>query len=98
MQTITIQIGNTDDKLKQDEWSDFVGDIHMILEMMKERGLIDIHFYGSSLPFEWWQNAAWVITASDDKHIEFLRSRITEIRKRYQQESAAWTRGFTEFI
>jgi hypothetical protein len=37
MSTVTIQIGNSDDKLKQSEWSDFVTEADSIIGHMSNK-------------------------------------------------------------
>lgn len=93
MKTITIQIGNTDDKLTQVEWSAFV-------LMMKESILkhcIMIHFFGGSTNWERWQNAAWVVTC-EPQRIEALKAAVADTRETFRQDSAAWTEGETVFV
>jgi len=91
--TITIQIGNTDNKLTQQEWSDFVGCVS------KEITSVDaqVHFFGASAGWLHYQNAAWVIDTSPNESLKLLHS-LVKIRKLYQQDSIAWTEGNTTFI
>ena len=93
MDTVTIQIGNTDDKLAQPEWAEFYTEVHQLLESMSDR----IHFAGASDSTRPYQNACWVaeIKASETP---ILESRLDNIRRRYRQDSIAVTFGTTRFI
>jgi hypothetical protein len=93
MKTATLQIGNSDDKLTQKEWSDYVNEISKTLEYRK----IAIHFSGGSVNWAQWQNYAWVIALNEEAISELL-SQLCLIRKKYRQDSVAWTEGDTEFI
>jgi hypothetical protein len=91
MKTITLQIGNTDNKLTQIEWSDFVGDIAIMLEKLDAK----IHFFGGPMNWEIWQNVAWVFEAQNDN---MIFQEVKRIRRKFGQDSAAWTEGDTIFI
>lgn len=93
MNTITIQIGNSDDKLSQKLWSNFVGEIDSAIRNAAD----DVHFTGCSFPSAPWQNAAWVFNVAHDKR-DWLIHRVTEIRQEYKQDSVAWTAGETLFV
>ena len=92
MQTITIQIGNSDDKLTQLEWHNYVTAVTDVVR----NHTIQTHFFGGSPNWFPWQNTAWVIQV-DSESIEPLRDALVTIRKRYDQESIAFTIGKTEF-
>lgn len=89
--TITLQIGNTDDKLTQEEWSDFCDTIDRAVNRFSPT----VHFSGSPSSQAKKQNACWVFDIDEE---EELRELITRIRVEYHQDSAAWTLGRTEFI
>lgn len=93
MKTITVQIGNSDDKLTQSQWKDFVNEVHFAV---KSYGFI--HFSAPSVGWADWQNACWVFTLEDDRYAPSLMSRLISIRIKYGQESLAWTMGDVEFI
>ena len=98
MKTITIQIGNSDDKLSQIEWASYVKEVDSVIEGAHA----NIHFSGFSEGGKPWQNAAWVIEYMGDMSLwigEFheLLENLVKIRKRYRQDSIAWTEGTTYF-
>lgn len=93
MATVTIQIGNSDNKLTQQEWADFVS-------TMKGDVLasgVTVHFFGGSPTWERWQNAAWVVDGSD-VGLARLKLWVQERCGQFRQESVAWTQGVTEMV
>jgi hypothetical protein len=44
-----------------------------------------------------WQNACWVFTIHPNE-IDEIKRELTVIRAKYEQDSAAWTEGETEFV
>lgn len=95
--TLIIQIGNSDDKLSQREWSSFILEIDIILEGLVEWGRGTIHFSGHSNPNEFWQNYCWVVEIDED-YLDQVKKSLIGIRSKYRQDSLAWTLGKTEFI
>ncbi len=93
MKTVTIQIGNSDNKLTQQEWSDFVAKVRFDIRASGVR----VHFFGGSANYEPWQNVAWVVEGSDES-LATLKVWVEERRKVFRQDSAAWTSGQTEFV
>ena len=89
--TITVQIGNSDDKLTQLEWHNFVKETQAAIE--KHGG--EMHFFGSAPNWYPWQNAAFVFVTD---HVNALKEELMELREKYSQESIAWTKGETEFV
>jgi hypothetical protein len=93
MKTITVQIGNSDDRLAQCQWKDYVNQVHeMILIWGGE-----IHFSAPSVGWADWQNACWVFTMTSKKY-RGLRLRLKDIRVNHKQDSMAITVGDTEFV
>lgn len=93
MITITIQAGNTDNKLSQQEWSNFVRKLDGEIRFHAE----DIHFFGGSENWALWQNVAWIIV-TDRNRLEILKSQVMNTREAFYQSSVAWTEGATEFV
>ena len=91
--TITLQIGNSDNKLDQEQWSMFVKAIKDRLD----HSHIDIHFSGGSVNSAPWQNWCWVIDI-DMYEYDILKSDILDIRIDFLQDSVSWTEGETKFI
>jgi hypothetical protein len=95
MKDIVIQIGNSDDKLTQREWSEFIRD----MDGMVRGNFRAVHFSGGSSGDRQWQNWCWVGTHNmPDQVLEFFLQNITELRKKYSQNSVAVMLGDTKFI
>jgi hypothetical protein len=97
--TVTIQIGNSDDKLTQREWSTFVSKVDSLIRYNTHE---KIHFTGASYPDSFWQNACWVVEVKSSSVAAFKHRLMLFMRahgsERFQQESVAVTVGTTEFI
>ena len=91
--TAVIQIGNTDDKLSQGEWSRFCDSMGDLVNALCS----EIHYMGGSPANAPWQNACWVIAVPSDA-LDDLRRNLASIARRYQQDSIALTVGDTEFV
>ena len=91
MVTICLQIGNSDDKLSQGEWSKFLREIDFTL------GYAELHFTGYSSPTAPWQNAAFIFNVSRGQ-ADNLKEKIQQLRQKYNQDSVAWMEGKVEFV
>ena len=93
MKTVVIQIGNSDDKLTQSEWSEYWSEVETeICDLAIEK-----HFCGGSGTITPWQNFCWVI-AIEESNVPVLHNRLRDIRERYRQDSVAVLSGDTQFI
>lgn len=91
--TVVVQIGNTDDKLPQARWAEFVAAMREVVACRASC----VHFDGHSIGDARWQN--WCIVATvDETWFTSIREAIEHCRKRYDQDSAAVLFGHTEFI
>jgi len=100
MTTITLQIGNSDEKLSQAEWHRYVEEVRELIEKFERvegRARFAVHFFGAPPNWAPWQNAAWVF-AAEPGLLPALREDLAGIRGRFRQESVAWTEGATEFL
>ncbi len=104
---ILISIGNSDNKLSQEQWSRFVREVRASLALLVDVGDICQHGEWFSAPDSPWQNANWCIQVRQDyrpgEHEyetvrDFLRKRLAQLRDAYQQDSIAWTEGHVEFL
>lgn len=93
MKTITIQIGNSDNKLTQSEWAHYVESTKICIENTVNQ----VHFFGGAPNWYPWQNVAWVCIIFDEC-IDDLTKKLIGIRKSFNQDSIAVTIGDTEFI
>lgn len=90
--TIAIQIGNSDDKLTQKQWSKFCE--HLVANC-EDWG--DIHFAGGSPTTTQWQNFCVVVECSTH-NVTKLHSDVVQLRRENNQQSVAWLEGETVFI
>ena len=106
MTTVVIQIGNSDDKLSQREWSKFVEELREVIEDFAD----EVHFSGGSPTDAGWQNWCIVfelrtkapigvnIMRITDDAILLLRQEMSDLALRYQQDSIAMTVGKTTMV
>lgn len=92
-QTLTVQIGNSDGKLTQNEWAHFIESIRKVIS----DHAYQIHFQGGS---DWdapWQNACWVCEVAP-KFRDSLIQKLCHTKNAYRQESIALTWGETDLL
>jgi hypothetical protein len=93
MKTIVVQIGNSDNKLPQAEWANFVQRVNAII---REHADV-VHFFGGTENWAAWQRVCWVFDCDLSRLADF-KTRLTDARKEFRQDAAAFTEGETEFI
>lgn len=93
MKTVTLQIGNSDDKLTQAEWSSFV----FAMRDAVIRSMHQMHFSGTSPSDAVWQNACFVFEIHDG-NIPRLYELAIECRRKFRQESVAISIGDTMLV
>lgn len=92
--TITIQIGNSDNRLTQEEWSRFVAAVSQLVRTCAR----EIHFSGGPATDSRWQNFAWVAECSGPTAVAALRDGVAFVRAKFGQDAAAFTVGTTELV
>lgn len=90
---ISVQAGNSDNKLTQQEWAEFVAELGGILAVHET----DRHFFGGSETYRPWQNVCWVCEVEPEKLIS-LKSQLWQSRRRYRQTSVCILVGKAEFV
>ena len=93
VKTISILIGNSDDKLSQKQWAEFVDNV----EFWIKKFCSSIHFSGGSANNLPWQNYCFVFEVEADKEI-WIKANLAEIKIKYNQDSIAWIDGQTIFL
>jgi hypothetical protein len=95
MSTVHVSIGNTDNKLTQQEWSEFYAAVD---EVVRYRAAV-VHGAWVSPSTAPYQNAAWAIEPRPTMLVRnaFRRS-LAALATEFGQDSIAWTEGETEFI
>ncbi|SRR6266699_3968918 len=103
MTTVVLQIGNSDDKLIQSEWVQFIAEVRktIVHDVVTHGGAI--HFEGFSLADMRWQNACWVVDlplAENDALVaaHALWQDLVYLTEFYGQESVGWLDGKTRFV
>lgn len=94
MTTLSILIGNSDDKLKQSEWSEFIQSVQQVVAHLD----LTVHFHGFSHPEAPWQNACWVVETEGPSNVLALKGHLRMVAWAYHQDSIALVHGETEFI
>lgn len=92
MNTVTILIGNTDNKLTQQSWSIFCGRMDDYLQRH-----YNVHFRGGSSYDSQHQNACWVCEIRDSQ-IKQIKEIVRMIRSSFNQTSVAFISGTVEFV
>jgi len=98
--TVYISIGNSDDKLTQAEWSDFVRKVDGAVRHYGP----NVHGFWLSPSDARWQNACWCVECPEDlrwplaTRMPLFRLELGQLAQRFSQESIAWAEATTEFI
>lgn len=90
---VYLSIGNSDDKLTQKEWAQYVADMSGAVVARAKQ----IHGTWFSLPACPWQNANWCLEFADED-MEAAKDAAVEVRMRWRQDSVAWAVAEPEFI
>lgn len=85
---VYISIGNSDDKLKQSEWSDFCNDTNDAVEVFG----FQTHGVWFSTPAGPWQNACWCFEIRSDK-IPGMKRHLSAIARTYSQDWISWVQS-----
>lgn len=91
--TIYISIGNSDDKLTQNEWAHFYAEVEHAIAAT----CTTMHGRWFSAGDSAFQNACWCVDLFAE-HEPRLRGMLSRAAKAWQQDSIAWAEATTEFI
>ena len=95
MITVYVSIGNSDDKLTQDQWRMY----QLIVRAALRKHAQEIHGEWYSVPTAQYQNACFCVVLRDGDLAEMVKMQLAEIRETYRQDSVAWAEApVTEFI
>lgn len=91
--TVYVGIGNSDDKLTQEEWSEFVSLVQAMIRNLAA------HQHGEyfSVPSAKWQNACWCLEFREEM-IGFAQARLAQLARRFRQDWIAWAPAQTIMI
>lgn len=94
LKTIYASIGNSDDRLTQKQWADYVEEFVQTITDLSEQ-FFGVWYSESSSPF---QNLCVAFEIGEGAERE-LRSQLVRLRKDYVQDSIAWAEvPQTEFL
>ncbi len=93
MLQVSILIGNTDNKLAQHRWAEFVAETQSHIERFATK----IYFFGGPPNYESQQNACWVIDVGEER-LDALKGDLRRTRSRFDQDSVALLVSHTEFV
>lgn len=84
--TVYIAIDNSDGKLSQARWSDFVS----VVQVQVKAFACNIHFAGSTPSADRWQKVVWIAEFTHLGQEANLEDELRDIASDYQQDSIAW--------
>lgn len=93
MKTVTVIIGNSDDKLTQAQFHQFFTDAATRISELAHH----VHFCGAPSNHHPWQNVAWVFEVGDWQRTQ-LKEELAAVGKTHKQDAVAWIEGETQFI
>lgn len=92
---VYISIGNSDDKLTQKEWSNYWGEVSILLKPSDTIGVHGVWLSPSASPF---QNACFCIEINDSFKAK-IRGNLRYVARKFGQDSIAWAEvKETEFL
>jgi hypothetical protein len=93
VKTIVVSVGNSDNKLIQEEWSRFVHDIDSLIRVHAKQ----VHFFGGAPNWMPWQNTAWMFDC-EDIYVKHLKEVLAATGREYNQDAVAYLEGETQFL
>jgi len=91
----SVMAGNSDNKLTQQEWSEFVAELNVIVYRHERIR----HFFGGSENWQPWQNVCWVSELYETPNIlDSLKDALRDCRKKYRQDSVCVLAGEPMFV
>lgn len=91
---VYISIGNSDDKLTQEEWSRF----YVKVDRIVQHNILRVFGRWVSPSTEPFQNACWCIEVGAGRDADKMRDRLEDVASEFHQESIAWAIADTHFI
>jgi len=94
MITVYVSVGNSDDKLSQEQWSGFVQQVRISLSGRAH----EMHGEWYSLPDQPYQNACFCVVLADPD-VPLAKQDLTKLREAWGQDSVAWAEvPVTQFV
>lgn len=96
MITVYVSIGNSDDKLTQVQWAEYVERVNNAIRYPVD---VQVHGWWFSHSVSQYQNTCWCFEVASQSTAMDLQEELTIIRSSYGQDSVAWAVvSGTEFI
>jgi len=93
--TLTLIIGNTDNKLTQSEWSNYCSQFMELVTAYSDK----VHFCGGPSTWSTYQNLCMVSEISTEQpEFNAFGKSLQILRERFRQDSIAYCPGITQFI
>ena len=89
-----VEIGNTDNRLTQKEWSEYIRMVDFYIRKLSQ----SVYFVGYSAGNEQYQNAAWHFSQGSLMDIKHLRRYLNNIRVEFNQDAIAWSATIPDWI
>ena len=90
--TVTILVGNSDDRLTQQLWSEMIAAVREIVVFGSLGG--NVMFEGFTDGAERWQTACWVIVLPDDPFVPAtMREQLRGVAVAFEQQSILWVQA-----
>jgi hypothetical protein len=94
MITVYVSVGNSDDKLTQEQWSGFVQQVRIMLSGRAR----ETHGEWYSLPDQPYQNACFCVVFAD-ADVPLIKQDLAKLREAWGQDSVAWAEApVTQFV
>ena len=93
MRTVYVSIGNSDDKLTQQEWYAFANSVDSRLRVAAD----PMHGAWYSLANAPWQNACWAFDIAE-RDIVPMQAELSRMAGHWRQDSIAWAEATTTFL
>src|SRR6187397_3205253 len=85
---VYVSIGNSDDKLTQAEWSEFVAHVGIVLRQLPDVATVHGQWLSEA---SWpWQNACWCIEIINTFYQENITKSLGYLAHKFRQDSIAW--------
>ncbi len=92
--TVYVSIGNSDDKLTQREWSEFVEEV-VRLACSYASEIHGTWGSGSDSPY---QNGCVAFDITHPANVEVMKRELSRLAAKYRQNSIAWAEAETTFL
>lgn len=86
MSTVYVSVGNSDDKLSQQDWAQFVRTVFRFVANEAHH----VHGEWFSVPDSRYQNACICVEFDPDAHLDAVREGLALIAEQYEKDAIAW--------